>query len=73
MDEDILSKTTLNIDRKRIINVAYPRDPAENTAYNCDVVTAKALIDLRDYLLDEILWQNSDNVMNGWLMMSAIK
>ena len=53
MDEDILSKTTLNIDRKRIINVAYPRDPAENTAYNCDVVTAKALIDLRDYLLDD--------------------
>ena len=31
-DEDILSKTTLNIDGKRIINVASPRDPAENTA-----------------------------------------
>ena len=31
-DVDILSKTTLNIDEKRIINVVSPRDPAENTA-----------------------------------------
>ena len=56
VDEDILSKTTLNMDRKRIINVAYPRDPAENTAYYGDVVTAKALIDLRDYLLDRLYY-----------------
>ena len=34
VDEDILSKTTLNMDGKRIINVAYPRDSVENTAYN---------------------------------------
>ena len=32
VDEDILSNATLNMDGKRIINVAYPRDPVENTA-----------------------------------------
>ena len=42
VDEDILSKTTLNMDGKRIINVAYARDPVENTANNGDVVTVKA-------------------------------
>ena len=47
MDKDILSEATLNMDGKRIINVAYPRDPVENTAYNGDVVTAKALSDFR--------------------------
>ena len=39
------------MDGKRIINVAYPRDPVENSAYNWDVVTAKALSDFRKYLL----------------------
>ena len=43
VDEVIFGKATLNKDGKRIINVAYPRDPIENTAYNGDVVTAKAL------------------------------
>ena len=42
VDKDISSKTTLNMDGKRIINVAYPRDPVENIAYNGDVVTANA-------------------------------
>ena len=31
------------MDGKRIINVAYPRNPVENSTYNGDVVTAKAL------------------------------
>ena len=55
MDEDFLSEATLNMDGKWIFNVAYPRDPVENTAYNGDVVTAKAFTDLRKYLLDEVL------------------
>ena len=42
VDEDILSNATLNMDGKRIINVAYPRNPVENSAFNGDVVTAKA-------------------------------
>ena len=45
VDEDILSNATLNMDGKRIINVAYPRNPVENSAFNGDVVTAKALSD----------------------------
>ena len=44
VDEDILSKTTLIMVGKRIINVAYPRNPVENTAYNGNVVTVKALM-----------------------------
>ena len=44
VDEDILSNATLNMDGKRIINVAYPRNPVENSAYSGDVVTAKALV-----------------------------
>ena len=64
---------TLNMDGKRIINVAYPRDPVENSAYNGDVVTAKALSDFRKYLLDEVLLRNSDNVMDGRLEMSGHK
>ena len=40
VDEDMLSEAPLNMDGKRIFNVAYPRDPAENTAYNGNVVTA---------------------------------
>ena len=73
VDEDILSNATLNMDGKRIINVAYPRDPVENSAYNGDVVTSKALSDFRKYLLDEVLLCNSDNVMNGRLKMSGHK
>ena len=73
VDEDILSNATLNMDGKRIINVAYPRDPVENSAYNGDVVTAKALSDFRKYLLDEVLLRNSDNVMEGRLEMSGHK
>ena len=65
VDEDILNKATINLDGKRIINVAYPRDPVGNTAYNGDVVTAKALRDFRKYLLDEVLLRNS--VMHGRL------
>ena len=72
-DEDILSNGTLNMDGKRIINVAYLRDPVENSAYNGDVVTAKALSDFRKYLLDAVLLRNSDNVMNGRLEMSGHK
>ena len=71
--EDILSNATLNMDGKRIINVAYPRDPVENTAYNGDVVTAKALSDFRKYLLDEVLLRNNNNVMDGRLEMSGHK
>ena len=59
------------MDGKRIINIAYPRDPVENSAYNGDVVTAKALSDFRKYLLDEVLLRNSDNVMDGRLEMSS--
>ena len=73
VDEDILSNATLNMDGKRITNVAYPRDPVENSAYNGDVVTAKALSDFRNYLLDEVLLRNSDNVMDGRLEMSGHK
>ena len=69
----ILSNATLNMDGKRIINVAYPRDPVENSAYSGDVVTAKALSDFRKYLLDEVLLRNSDNVMDGRLEMSGHK
>ena len=58
------------MDGKRIINVAYPRDPVKNTAYNGDVVTAKALNDCRNYLL-EVLLRNSDNAMIGRLEMSG--
>ena len=72
-DEDILSNATLNMDGKRIINVAYPQDPVENSAYNGDVVTAKALSDFRKYLLNEVLLRNSDNVMDGRLEMSGHK
>ena len=61
------------MDGKRIINVAYSRYPVENTAYNGNVVTAKALSDFRKYLLDEILLRNSDNVMDGRLEMSGHK
>ena len=32
VDEDILSNATLNMDRKRIINVAYPRYIVDPTA-----------------------------------------
>ena len=73
VDEDILSNATLNMDRKRKINVAYPRDPVENTAYNGDVVPAKALSDFRKYLLDEVLLRNNDNVMGGRLEISSHK
>ena len=71
--EDILSKTTLNMDGKRIINVAYSRDPVENTAYNRDDVTAKVLSDFRKYLLEEVLLRNGDNVMSGRPEMSGHK
>ena len=73
VDEDILSNATLNMDGKRIINVAYPRNPVENSTYNGDVVTAKALSDFRKYLLDEVLLRNCDNVMDGRLEMSGHK
>ena len=33
VDKDILSNATLNMDGKRIINVAYPQNPGENSAY----------------------------------------
>ena len=59
VDEDILSNATLNMDGKWIINIAYPRDLVENSAYNGDVVTAKALSDFRKYLLDEVLLRNT--------------
>ena len=49
VDKDILSNATLNMDGKRIINVAYPRNPNKNSAYNGDVVTAKALSDFGKY------------------------
>ena len=61
------------MDGKRIINVAFPRYPVENSAYNGDVVTAKALRDFRRYLLDEVLLRNSDNVIDGRLEMSGHK
>ena len=61
------------MDRKRIINVAYPRNPVENSAYNGDVVTAKALSDIRKYLQGEVLLRNTDNVMGGTLEMSGHK
>ena len=35
--------------------------------------TAKALSDLRKYLLHEVLLRNSDNVMDGRLEMSGYK
>ena len=70
VDEDILSNATLNMDGKRIINVAYPRNPVENSAYNGDVVTAKAL---SEYLQGEVLLRNTDNVMDGRLEMSGHK
>ena len=73
VDEDILSNATLNMDGKRIINVAYPRDPVENTAYNGDVVTAKTLSDFKIYELDEVLLRYSDNVLGGRLEMSGRK
>ena len=73
VDEDILSNATLNMDGKRIINVAYPRNPVENSAYNGDVVTAKALSDFRKYLHGEVLLRNTDNVMDGRLEMSGHK
>ena len=73
VDEDILSNATLNIDGKWIINVAYPRNPVENSTYNGNVVTAKALSDLRKYLLDEVLLRNNDNVTDGRLEMSGHK
>ena len=73
MDEDILSNATLNMDGKRIINVAYPRDPVENTAYNGYIVTVKALSDFRKYLLDEVLLRKSDKIMGGRLEMSGHK
>ena len=73
VDEDILSNATLNRDGKRIINVAYPRNPVENSAYNGDVVTAKALIDFSKYLQGEVLLRNTDNVMDGRLEMSGHK
>ena len=71
--EDILSNATLNMDGKRIINVAYPRNPVENSAYNGDVVTAKALSDFSKYLQGEVLLRNTDNVMDGRLEMSGHK
>ena len=73
VDEIILSNATLNMDGKRIMNVAYPRNPVENSAYNGDVVTAKALSGFRKYLLDEVLLLNSDNGMDGKLEMSGHK
>ena len=73
VDEDILSNATLNMDGKQIINVAYPRNPLENSAYNGDVVTAKALIDFGKYLRGEVLLRNTDNVMDGRLEMSGHK
>ena len=48
VNDDMLSEAILNMDGKRIINVAYSRDPVENIAYNGDVVTAKALNDFRN-------------------------
>ena len=73
VDEDILSNATLNMDGKRIINVAYPRNPVENSAYNGDVVTAKALSDFNKYLQGEVLLRNTDNAMDGRLEMSGHK
>ena len=73
VDKNILSNATLNMDGKRIINVAYPRNPNKNSAYNGDVVTAKALSDFGKYLHGEVLLRNSDNVMDGRLEMSGHK
>ena len=73
VDKDILSNATLNMDGKRIINVAYPRNPNENSAYNGDVVTANALSDFGKYLHGEVLLPNSDNVMDSRLEMSGHK
>ena len=66
MDDDILRKATLNMNEKRINNVAYSRDPVENTTYKGGVVTAKALNDFRKYSKFEIstiasLKKNSPN------------
>ena len=61
------------MDGKRIINVAYPRDPVENSAYNGDILTANALSDFKKYLLDEVLLRNSDNAIDGRLEMSGRK
>ena len=61
------------MDGKRIINVAYPRNPVENSAYNGDLVTAKALSDVRKYLQGEVLLRDTDNVMDGRLEMSGHK
>ena len=73
VDKDILSNATLNMDGKQIINVAYPRNPGENSAYNGDVVTAKALSDFGKNLHGEVLLRNSDNVMGGRLEMKGLR
>ena len=73
VDEDILSNATLNMEGKWIINVAFPRNPVENSTYNGDGLAAKALSDFRKYLLDEVLLRYSDNVMDGRLEMSGHK
>ena len=66
----------LNMGNNRIINVAHPRNPTENSEHEHDVVTAKYLYDYLKLKIadnEKYLKANKDNVLNGRLNMQQHK
>ena len=51
----------------RIINVAHPRNPANNPEHECDAVTAKYMYDYINFAYRKYFKANEDNVLNGQL------
>ena len=63
----------LDMGNNRIINVAHPRDPNENSAYERDVVTSKFFFDYIDTADRKFLKVHEDNVLDGKLEMKLHK
>lgn len=63
----------LDMANYRIINVAHPRDPNENSVYERDVVTSKFLYDYLKIADRKYLKVNGDNIVDGKLDMKQHK
>ena len=55
----------LNMGNNRVINVAHPRNPEDDTEYENDVVTAKYLYNYVKIADGKFLKANEDNVLDG--------
>ena len=55
----------LNMSNNRIINVAHPRNPANNPEHERNAVTAKFVYDYINIADRKFLKANEDNVLNG--------